>query len=91
MRHLVLLDRLQDARHVQNVAKLDIDVVDNVADQALVAVTGEDHRPVPLLDELAARFGADDAHASSDQDFHVFLNQLLRRRRRSKRSGFRSL
>ena len=71
MRHLVLLDGLQDARHVEHVALLEIDLVDDVADQAVVAVAGEDHRPVTLLDELAAGFGADDAHAAGDQDLHA--------------------
>ena len=70
---LVLLDRLQDARHVENVAELDVHLVDDVADQALVAVAREDHRPMALLHELAAGLGADDAHAAGDQDLHARL------------------
>ena len=81
VRHLVLLDRLQDARHVEHVAELEVDLVDDVADQALVPVTGEDHRPMPFLDELAAGFGADDAHAAGDQNFHLVLNRSFRRPR----------
>ena len=71
VRNLVLLDRLQDAGHVEDVAEFDVDLVDDVADQAVVAMTREDDRPVAFLDELAAGFGADDAHAAGDQNFHV--------------------
>ena len=68
--HPVLLDRLQEARHVEHVALLEIDRVEDVADQPVVAVARVDDRSVPFLDELAAGFGADDAHAAGDQDFH---------------------
>ena len=71
VRHLVFLDGLQDARHVEDVAELDVDLVDDVADQAVVAMAREDDRPVAFLDELAAGLGADDAHAAGDQDFHA--------------------
>ena len=67
-----------------DVAELDIDLVDDVADQAVVAVAGEDDRPVAFLDELAAGLGADDAHAAGDQDFHGF--RPLGRRRRFNRT-----
>src|SRR5437870_13086659 len=68
---LVLLDRLQDARHVENVAELDIDLVDDVADQAFVPMTREDDGAVPLLDEFAACLGADDAHSAGDEYLHA--------------------
>ena len=71
MRRLVLLDRLQDARHVEHVALLEIDLVGDVADQAVVAMAREDDGPVAFLDELAAGFGADDAHTAGDQDLHA--------------------
>jgi hypothetical protein len=35
---------------------------------------------VTFLDEFAGGFGADDAHAAGDQDFHLFLSRFLRRR-----------
>ena len=81
MRDLVLLDRLQDARHVEHVALLEIDLVDDVADQAVVAVAREDDGAMAFLDEFAAGLGADDAHAAGDQNFHAVLNRSLRRRR----------
>jgi hypothetical protein len=71
VRDLVLLDRLQDARHVEHVALLEIDLVDDVADQAVVAVAREDDGAVTFLDEFAAGLGADDAHAAGDQDLHM--------------------
>ena len=77
MRHLVLLDGLQDARHVEHVALLEVDLVDDVADQAVVAVARKDHRPVAFLDELAAGFGADHAHAAGDQHFHVVAQSIF--------------
>ena len=81
VRDLVLLDRLQDARHVEHVALLEIDLVGNIADQAFVSVAREDDGAMAFLDELAAGLGADDAHAAGDQDLHVSLSRSLRRRR----------
>ncbi len=77
--HLVRLDDGEQARHVGDVAELDVHLVDDVVDQAVVAVARIDHRPMPLLDELAAGLGAHDAHAAGDQDFHGF-RPLGRRR-----------
>ena len=41
MGHLMLLDRLQNARHVEYVALLEVDLVGNIADQAVVAMARE--------------------------------------------------
>ena len=71
MGRLVFFDGLQDARHVEHVTLLEIDLVDDVGDQAVVAVAREDHRPVAFLDELAAGLGADHTHAAGDQHFHA--------------------
>jgi hypothetical protein len=71
MGHLVLLDRLQDARHVEHVALLEVELVADVANKAVVAVAGEDDGAVAFLDELAAGFGADHAHAAGNQHFHA--------------------
>jgi hypothetical protein len=79
VRHLVLLDRLQEARHVEHVALLEVDLLDDVLDQGIVAMAGENHRPVPFAHELAAGLGADDAHPAGDEDFH--LTRSLRRPR----------
>ena len=78
VRDLVLLDRLQDARHVEHVAGLEIDLVDDIANQTVVLVARENDGPMAFLDELAAGFGADDAHASGDQYFHLSLSRSLR-------------
>ena len=71
VRDAVPLDDVEEPRQVVHVAELDVDLVGDVADQVVVAVTGVDDRPVSFLDELAARFGADHAHPAGNQDFHI--------------------
>ena len=78
VRDLVLLDCLQDARHVEHVTGLEIDFIDDIADQTIVLMARKDDGAMAFLDELAAGFGADDAHASGDQYFHLSLSRSLR-------------
>jgi hypothetical protein len=58
----------------------EIELVGDVADQTVVAVAREHHGTVAFLDEFAGGFGADDAHAAGNQDFHLFLSRFSRRR-----------
>ena len=71
-------------RAVEDGAELDIDLVDDVADQRFIAVARIEHRPVAFADEFAARFRADDAHAAGDQNAHVVLLFLPRLRERTR-------
>ena len=57
VRHMVLLDRLQQTRHVEHVALLKVDLLDDVTNQGVVAMAGEDHRTVPFAHKLAAGLG----------------------------------
>ena len=77
MRDLMALDDIEEPRHVENVARLEVDLVGDIADQAVVAVARKDHRPVAFLDEFAAGFGADDAHAARDKDLHALPSRAL--------------
>ena len=71
VRHMVLLDRLQQTRHVEHVALLKVDLLDDVTNQGVVAMAGEDHRTVPFAHKLAAGLGADNAHSAGDENFHL--------------------
>ena len=70
VRDPVRLHHLQEPRHVEHVAELDVDFVEEVADQPFVAVTRIDHRTMSFGYELAAGLGADDAHAAGDEHLH---------------------
>src|SRR5262249_32663114 len=67
----VALDHVEQARHVEHVAELDVDLVEEVANEPLVAMAGEDDGAVSFLHDPAARLRADDAHPAGDQDFHA--------------------
>ena len=77
VRHFVFLDRLQDARHVEHVALLEIDLVDDVVDQAVVAVAREDDGALAFPDEFAGGLGANDAHAAGDQNLHMYPQSIF--------------
>ena len=79
MGDVMLFDRLQDARHIEHVALLEVDLVDDVGDQAVVAVARKDHGPVAFLHELAAGLGADHAHSAGDENLHWRLTRSWRR------------
>ena len=72
MRDLVALDDVEEPRHVENVAGLEIDLVGDVADQPAVIVARIDDRPLPFAHEFPAGFRADDAHAAGNEDLHTF-------------------
>ena len=61
MGDMVLFDRLEKTRHVQNVALLEVDLVDDVRDETVVAMPRKHDGSVPLVDKLAAGLGTDDA------------------------------
>ena len=71
VRDPVPFDDVEQTRHVEHVAELDIDLVEDIANEPLIAVAGEDDGTVSLLDEPAARFRAHDAHPAGDQNFHA--------------------
>ncbi len=77
VRHLVLLDRLQDARHVEHVPLLEVDLVDDVEIRLSSRCRANIDRPMAFLDELAARLGADDAHSAGDENLHLPRLTLL--------------
>ena len=66
-------------RAIENGAELDIDLVDNIADQRFIAVARIQHGPVAFAHEFAAGFSADDAHAAGDQNAHGLLPIFLPR------------
>ena len=72
---LVHLDGLQQPRHVHDVAERDVDVVDDVGDEGIVAMARVDDRPMALAHEHARRLGADHAHAAGDEHPHA-LSQI---------------
>jgi hypothetical protein len=73
MGDVVFFDRLEKTRHVQNVALLEVDLIDDVGDEAVVAMPRKHDGPVPLVDELAAGLGTDDAHSAGDENLHCRL------------------
>ena len=70
MRHLVGLQHLGEPRSVGDVAELDVDAVEHVANERFVAPARVHHRTMPLIDEFSGRLGADDAHAARNHDLH---------------------
>src|SRR6202035_603308 len=76
MRDPVPLDHVQEARQIEHIAELDVDVIENVGNERLVAMAGKDDRPVSLVYEPAARLGAHDAHAAGNQNLHVFMTPI---------------
>src|SRR6266540_2626371 len=57
----------------KNVARLEVDLVDDIGDEAVVAMARKHDGPVPLVDELAAGLGADDSHSAGDENPHCRL------------------
>src|SRR5262245_15327672 len=76
VRYAMPFDDVEQARHVEHVAELDVDLLEDIANEPLVAMAGEDDGPVSFLHEPAACFRAHDAHATGDQNFHA--RSLLR-------------
>jgi hypothetical protein len=76
-------------RAIEDGAELDIDLVDDIADQRFIAVARIEHRPVAFADEFAACFRADDAHAAGDQNAHGPLPFFCRASRTSARTACR--
>ena len=72
MRHPVPFDDVEQARHVEHVAEVDVDLLEDVANEPFVAMAGKDDGTVSFANEPAARFRADHAHPAGDQDFHAF-------------------
>jgi hypothetical protein len=72
MRDPMPFDDVEQARHVEHVAELDVDLLEDVANEPLVAMAGKDDGAVSFAYEPAARFRADHAHPAGDQDFHSF-------------------
>src|ERR1700730_2511456 len=71
MRDPVPLDHVHEARQIEHIAELEVDVIENVENERLVAMAGKDDRPVSLVHEPAARLGAHDAHPAGDQYLHA--------------------
>src|SRR5262249_24670794 len=65
-------DDVEQARHVEHVPKLDVDLLEDVANEPIVAMAGKDDGAVSFADEPAARFRAHHPHPPGDQDFHAF-------------------
>ena len=72
MRHSMPFDDVEQARHIEHVAQLDVDLLENVANEPFVAMAGKDDGAVSFTHEPAARFRANHAHPAGDQDFHAF-------------------
>ena len=66
MRDAASLHHVSQPCAIEDRTKLDINFVDDIADQRFVAMASVDNGPVSFADELAARFGADDAHSAGD-------------------------
>ena len=71
VRDVVTLDDIEEPRHVEDVAGLEVDLVGDVADQPIVAVARIDDRPMPLAHEFAAGLRSDDAHSPGDENLHA--------------------
>jgi len=72
MRDPMPFDDVEQARHVEHVAELDVDLLEDIADEPFVAMAGKDDGAVSFADESAARLRADHAHPAGDQDLHAF-------------------
>ncbi|HKF10871.1 MAG TPA: hypothetical protein VKB89_19450 [Xanthobacteraceae bacterium] len=72
VRYSMPFDDVKQARHVEHVAELDVDFLEDVADEPFVPMAGKDDGAVSFAHEPAARFRADHAHPAGDQNFHAF-------------------
>ena len=79
VRYSMPFDDVKQARHVEHVAELDVDLIENIANEPFVPMAGEDHGPVSFLHEVAARFSTHDAHPAGDQNFHSLTGHWRRR------------
>src|SRR5262249_12251345 len=70
VRYAIPFDDVEQARHVEHVAELDVDLLEEIPNEPLVAMAGEDDGPVSFLHEPAACFRAHYAHATGDQNLH---------------------
>src|ERR1700730_6005243 len=77
MRDPVPFDHVHEARQIEHIAELEVDVIENVGNERLVAMAGKDDRPVSLVHEPAARLRAHDAHPAGDQYLHAFTAPSL--------------
>jgi hypothetical protein len=66
MRHSMPFDDVEQARHIEHVAQLDVDLLENVANEPFVAVAGKDDGTVSFADEPAACLRADHTHPAGD-------------------------
>src|SRR5262249_59281392 len=79
VRYAIPFDDVEQARHVEHVAELDVDLLEEIPNEPLVAMAGEDDGPVSFLHEPAACFRAHYAHATGGQNLHLrsFLGGFL--------------
>ena len=73
VRDTMPLDDVEKTRQIEDVACLEIDAVQDIANQAIVAMAGKNNRLVTFADKLPTRFGADHTHAAGNQNFHLLV------------------
>ncbi len=73
VRHAVALNDVEKTRQIEDVTRLKIDTVQDIAYQAIIPMAGKNNRLVTFAHKFPTRFGADHTHAAGNQDLHLLL------------------